>query len=313
VLQPASVDVSALLNPLCDMLRRTLDKRIRIEVDSAGSGLQVLADPGQLESALLNIAINARDAMPDGGTLRFRSVATAMLPARMRDEFDDPSVPGPGFVAISVCDTGVGMPDEVKERAFEPFFTTKEAGRGTGLGLSTVHGFVKQSGGAIAIESAAGAGTTVTLYIPRALAPQAPPDDVDAAGEAVLSGLKVLVVEDDPEVRNVVLAFLATLGCEASPAASAEQALLALAPGASFDLLLTDIALGPGMRGTELAAEAQRRFPQLAILLMSGFSAELLDADRDSPPGWELLRKPCTRAELARAIAKLCVERAAGG
>jgi CheY-like chemotaxis protein len=193
----------------------------------------------------------------------------------------------------------------VKERAFEPFFTTKEAGRGTGLGLSTVYGFVKQSKGAIAIASAPGAGTTITLYIPRPWDAGAPTADDDSAGEAVPAGLKVLLVEDDAEVRNVVHTFLATLGCKVATAASGEQALLALAPSADFDLLLTDIALGPGMRGTQLAAEAQRMFPELAILLMSGFSAELLDADRDSPPSWDLLRKPYTRSELARAIAKL--------
>ena len=184
------------------------------------------------------------------------------------------------------------MPEQVKERAFEPFFTTKEAGRGTGLGLSTVYGFVKQSRGAITIDSVPGTGTTVTLYIPRPRATDVQPEEPDAAGEAVPEGLKVLMVEDDAEVRNVVRTFLGALGCEVTSAASGEQALLALAPNASFDLLLTDIALGPGMRGTQLAAEAQHRFPNLAILLMSGFSTELLDADRDAPPTWELLRKP---------------------
>ena len=305
VLQPTQVDVSMMLTSLADMLRRTLDQRIRIEVDAPPSVPPVLADPGQLESALLNIAINARDAMPEGGTLRFRGSECAILPADVRSELDDPSAAEDGFIAIAITDSGTGMPDEVKERAFEPFFTTKEAGRGTGLGLSTVYGFVKQSKGAIAIDSAPGAGTTITLYIPRPWNDDDMVDDDVAAGDAVRPGLKVLMVEDDAEVRSVVRTFLVTLGCEVSTAASGEQALLALGPTATFDLLLTDIALGPGMRGTQLAAEAQQRFPQMAILLMSGFSAELLDADRDSPPSWELLRKPYTRAELARAIAKV--------
>jgi PAS domain S-box-containing protein len=305
VLQPTQVDVSALLHSLSDMLRRTLDQRIRIDVEASPSCPPVLADSGQLESALLNIAINARDAMPEGGQLRFRCAPCNPLPAEVRRELDDPSAPDERFVAISLSDTGVGMPDEVKERVFEPFFTTKEAGRGTGLGLSTVYGFVKQSQGAIAIDSAPGAGTTVTLYIPRPWDVDAPTEDASAAGEAVPEGLKVLMVEDDAEVRNVVRTFLGTLGCEVTIAASGEQALLALGPSANFDLLLTDIALGPGMRGTQLAAEAQARFPKLAILLMSGFSAELLNADREAPPTWELLRKPYTRAELARAIAKV--------
>jgi CheY-like chemotaxis protein len=209
------------------------------------------------------------------------------------------------LVAIAISDTGTGMPEEVKERAFEPFFTTKEVGRGTGLGLSTVYGFVKQSRGAIAIDSAPGQGTTVTLYIPRPWQDDAAPEELTHEGDAVRPGLQVLLVEDDAEVRKVVETFLVTLGCEVTVAASAEQALLVLDGPVRFDLLLTDIALGPGMRGTELAAKAQARHADMAILLMSGFSAELLDADRDSPPSWELLRKPYTRAELARAIAKV--------
>ncbi len=305
VLQPSPVDVNTLLGSLADMLRRTLDQRIRIEVDTSAGGTKVLADPGQLESALLNIAINARDAMPDGGTLRFRSEDSVLLPVDVRADLEDPSAPDERFIAISISDSGSGMPEEVKERAFEPFFTTKEAGRGTGLGLSTVHGFVKQSKGSIAIDSAPGAGTTVTLYIPRPWDAEARPDETESVGESVPPGLKVLMVEDDVEVRSVVRTFLDTLGCAVTTAATGEQALLALAPGTRFDLLLTDIALGAGMRGTQLAAEAQRRCPKLAILLMSGFSSELLDADRDSPPSWELLRKPYTRGELAQAIAKV--------
>jgi PAS domain S-box-containing protein len=309
VLQPSQVDVGAMLHSLADMLRRTLDQRIRIETEVQPGALPVMADPGQLESALLNIAINARDAMPEGGTLRFNAAPVRQLPVALRRELDDPSAPDESFVAISIADTGVGMPEEVKERAFEPFFTTKGAGRGTGLGLSTVYGFVKQSKGAIAIDSAPGAGTTVTLYIPRPWSGEANSEAPEAAGEAVPPGLRVLMVEDDHEVRKIVQVFLDALGCEVSTAASAEQALTLLDPGAGFDLLLTDIALGPGMRGTQLAAEAQKRFPQMAILLMSGFSAELLEADRDSPQSWELLRKPYTRAELARAIAKLTAQR----
>jgi PAS domain S-box-containing protein len=309
VLQPTTVDVNTLLTSLSDMLRRTLDQRIRIEVEAPGLCPPVQADAGQLESALLNIAINARDAMPDGGTLRFRGQPCIALPADVRSELDDPSASDARFVAIAISDSGTGMPDEVKERAFEPFFTTKEAGRGTGLGLSTVYGFVKQSKGAIAIESAPGAGTTITLYIPQPWHADTPADAATSADEAVLEGLKVLMVEDDSEVRSVVRTFLSTLGCEVTTAANGEQALLALGANASFDLLLTDIALGPGMRGTQLAAEAQQRFPDIAILLMSGFSSELLDADRDSPPSWELLRKPYTRGELAQAIAKVIAAR----
>jgi CheY-like chemotaxis protein len=196
------------------------------------------------------------------------------------------------------------MPEEVRERAFEPFFTTKQAGRGTGLGLSTVYGFAKQSRGAVAIASLPGAGTTVSLYLPRPWDEQPPADEPAGGTEAVPPGLKVLMVEDDTEVRSVARRFLDMLGCEVTACASAEQALLLLTPDAGFELLLTDIALGAGMRGTELARLAQARLPHLAILLMSGFSAELLDADRESPPSWELLQKPYSRGELAQAIAR---------
>lgn len=301
VLQPSAVDVPALLDSLADMLRRTLDQRIAIEIEVAEHCPPVLADPGQLESALLNIAINARDAMPDGGTLRFRAG------------------PDEHLVSIAIADSGAGMSDEVKERAFEPFFTTKQAGRGTGLGLSTVYGFVKQSRGAIAIDSALGAGTTIILSLPR---PQdAPGRDAAAdpagaaAGNGVPPGLRVLMVEDDAEVRAVAEQFLAALRCDVTSCASAEDALLRLHADAGFDLLLTDIALGAGMRGTELARLAQQDQPDLAVLLMSGFSAELLDADRESPADWELLPKPYSREELAAAIARVCMERpgAAGG
>ena len=305
LLEPSLVDLSWLLSSLADMLRRTLDQHIRIEVDAPPAGLSVLADPGQLESALLNIAINARDAMPEGGTLRFRAVACSTLPDEVRYGSGDSWVPQNGFVAISITDSGGGMSDDVKERAFEPFFTTKEAGRGTGLGLSTVYGFVKQSKGAIAIESERGAGTTLTLYIPRPWETAIPAQDDADTAKIVPVGLHVLLVEDDADVRAVVRTFLDKLRCTVTETSSGEHALIALGADAAFDLLLTDIALGAGMRGTVLAAEATKRFPEMAVLLMSGFSSELLDADRDAPRNWELLRKPYTRTELARAIASV--------
>ena len=162
VLQPSALNAGQLLQSLADMLRRTLDQRIHIEVDVAAGCPPVLADPGQLESALLNIAINARDAMREGGTLRFSARPCGTPPAEVRNSLDDPSAAEDGFVAIAITDTGSGMSEAVKQRAFEPFFTTKEAGRGTGLGLSTVYGFVRQSRGALALDSAPGVGTTLT-------------------------------------------------------------------------------------------------------------------------------------------------------
>jgi len=196
----------------------------------------------------------------------------------------------------------VGMSDDVKERAFEPFFTTKPPGRGTGLGLSTVYGFVKQSRGALRVDSEPGAGTTLTLYLPAQEAAAAAPSEPGEA-QAIPAGLSVLLVEDDPEVRAVVRKFLDGFGCRVTEAASGEQALLELS--GDFALLLSDIALGAGIRGTELAARVGELSPRTAILLMSGFSSELLEADRVSPPTWELLRKPCSREELAAAMANV--------
>lgn len=305
VLQPRPVDVGELLHALSDMLRRTLDQRIRIHVSINVVCPPVLADPSQLESALLNIAINARDAMPKGGALRFRAELRSALPVELRNEVDDLGTPNRSFVAISIFDTGSGMPNEVKERAFEPFFTTKEAGRGTGLGLSTVYGFVKQSKGALTIDSTMGVGTVVTLYLPVAQSDTSASVSESGTRQVLPDGLRVLLVEDDSEVRSVVRIFLEAMGCKVAAETSGEQALLALDADSVFDLLLTDIALGAGLRGTQLATQAQLRFPQMAVLLMSGFSSELLDADRSSPPHWHLLRKPFTRDELLQAIIRV--------
>jgi PAS domain S-box-containing protein len=302
VLAPSRVDPAAMLQSLADMLRRTLDQRIRISVEVQPGCPAVRADAGQLESALLNIAINARDAMPEGGTLSFRCAEVPELPVSAQADRSADAA-GRRYVAFAVTDSGTGMPDAVKDRAFEPFFTTKEAGRGTGLGLSTVYGFARQSKGAISLDSAPGAGTTVTLYIPCF-----DDDHLDAAGTETAAGtlppgLRVLVVEDESEVRAVVRAFLAALGCEATLFASAEQALMSLQDSSlQADLVLTDIALGPGMRGTELAREVAALRPVLPVLMMSGYSSELLEAESKDPSLRHLLRKPFTRQELTRAI-----------
>jgi PAS domain S-box-containing protein len=316
LLQPSAVDVPQMLHSLAGMLRRTLDQRIVIEVDVPPSCPPVRADPGQLESALLNVAINARDAMPDGGTLRFDARPCAALPEALQDAPNDQQADDEGFVAISVSDTGSGMSEAVRQRAFEPFFTTKEPGRGTGLGLATVYGFARQSRGAVALRSAPGAGTTLSLVLPQ---PPRSAGDVPtgpaggpasaAPAQALPSGLKVLLVEDDAEVREVVRGFLTSLQCVVTAAASGEQALLTLGAQGRFEALLSDVALGAGMRGTRLAALAQQRQPGLAVLLMSGYSADLLDGDQGEPLRWELLRKPCSREALAAALARVLAQR----
>ncbi len=305
MLQPQPVDIGPLLASLVDMLRRTLDQRVRIELDVEPGLPAVLVDPVQLESAMLNVAINARDAMPDGGRLGFRVAACdAPVPDVAPEQAGEP------FVAVVIADTGTGMPEEVRERVFEPFFTTKGVGRGTGLGMSTVHGFVKQSRGSIAIASAPGAGTTVTLFLPT-LATDAHTSIDEAAPARLARGLRVLLVEDDAAVREVAVGFLAGFGCVVTSCTTGEEALAVLEREAAFDLLLTDIALGPGLRGTDVAARAQRRQPDLAVLLVSGFSEELVDADQTAPIDWELLPKPYSRNELERAISTAIGARAA--
>ncbi|MGJ7520616.1 PAS domain S-box protein [Variovorax sp. LT1P1] len=297
VLQPTVIDAAALLHSLGDMLRRTLDQRIAIALD-ADEAL-CLADPVQLESALLNIAINARDAMPQGGTLAFTCRSVPALPPELLAEATAPSKSG--YVAITVADTGTGMSEAVQEHAFEPFFTTKEVGRGTGLGLSTVYGFAKQSRGAIGLRSTLGVGTAITLYLPQ-LGDEDDIDSPDADADGRLpAGLRVLLVEDDAEVRQVAQRFLAAMGCMVIPCANAEAALEVLETDTAFDLLLSDIALGPGLRGTELAQRVEQRLPQLPVLLMSGFSQELAGASS----GRELLQKPYSREALERAMVRV--------
>ena len=296
VLQPQAVDTRALLAAMADMLRRTLDQRIRIEVHADDDCPRCVADPTQLESALLNIAINARDAMPDGGTLAFHGTRAESG----QELLGEPGGPSE-LVALSVRDSGSGMPEAVKARAFEPFFTTKESGRGTGLGLATVYGFAKQSRGAVTLESAPGLGTTVTLYLPAAPDHVAPGDDDARVPTHLPRGLAVLLVEDDAAVRAVVQRFLDTLGCVVTWCASGEEPAAQLRGGQRFDLLLTDVALGAGMRGTELARIAQQLTAPLPVLLMSGFASGLIEA----PPDLELLRKPFERSELEQAMTRL--------
>ena len=351
-LQPAALDAQALLQSLADMLRRTLGEKVRVLVHPVATGtatghaaqtaLICLADEVQLESALLNVAINARDAMPAGGTLQLRcgagplpGVQGAHVPthAHARGHAHAPD-PATRWVWFSMQDNGVGMNETVRDRAFEPFFTTKEAGRGTGMGLSTVYGFVKQSQGHVLIDSAPGAGTTVTLYFPQvavdavaALAPKpklelgleperAPPPH--AAGHSPAAarddwhpglprGLRVLLVEDDSDVLRVALLFLQNLGCAVQACATAEAALRALADGTPFDVLFSDINLGPGLDGRALARRVKVMQPNVSVLLTSGYARFLAGggaSDGSDASRWPVLKKPYNQQQLARAMVK---------
>lgn len=301
LLTPQPVDLQRFVPPLAELLRRTLDARIRIEVDIAPGLPACLADLGQLESALVNIAINARDAMPDGGTLAFRALRCEQPPAGV-----DAAAWQAGGVALSVSDTGVGMSEAVAARAFEPFFTTKEAGRGTGLGLATVHGFAHQSSGAVALASRPGEGTTLTLYLPAAPSSATASEHTGAARGATPQGLDVLLVEDEPEVLRVVQTFLEQWDCRVRACPQAEVALEVLA-GAThgIDLLISDVVLGPGLRGDQLAERARALRPALPVLLMSGYAQE-----PQAVAALPLLRKPFTREQLAAAILQAIEEAA---
>ncbi len=310
VLSPVRVDVGAMIVSLADMLQRTIEQHIRIEIDVVQAA-PCLADPVQLESSLLNLAINARDAMPQGGTLSFRCRVLERLGPELAQELgaDPDSNEGNrgAYIAIEVADTGVGMPAAVRERAFEPFFTTKELGRGTGLGLSTVYGFVKQSRGALRLDSSPGAGTTLTIVLPRFADAAAAAPGAAARPALLTRGLKVALVEDDAEVRKLVRGFLQTLGCEVTEFAQAEALIRQLNQLGSHALLLSDVALGAGMRGSELARQVQAALPGMAVLLMSGYSPDVLqseEAQADPAASLPLLRKPFDREQLAAAMTR---------
>jgi signal transduction histidine kinase/ActR/RegA family two-component response regulator len=303
VLSPSRVDLNELLPSLIELLRRTLGENISVTLEVKPQCPPCLADKVQLESALLNIAINARDAMPDGGQLSFVCSAFhgpcgQLAGAKLGHITDGAS----SWACIGVTDTGVGMSKAVLDRAFEPFFTTKDVGRGTGLGLSSVYGFVSQSHGSISLDSQPGRGTTVTMLLPTfgGLACTVAPR---AAVKVLSEGLRVLLVEDDAEVRAVAQRFLESLKCKVSPYATAESAWHELMEGPPFDLLMTDIELGPGMKGTEFARRATALRPQLPVLLSSGFSDYLTDERREEPGRWRLLKKPFSKEELTAAVA----------
>jgi CheY-like chemotaxis protein len=298
ILQPGRVDTGQLMHAMADMLRRTLDERLKlvVRVWGDGAGPYCRADPAELESALLNLAINARDAMPEGGLLSFSARLLDSLPDDVAQAF--PSLVPVPYVELVVRDDGRGMSEAVRSHAFEPFFTTKEAGRGTGLGLSTVYGFAQQSLGAVTLSSAPGRGTAVALYLPAWPDGPAPASGRAMANELPQS-LRVLVVEDDPAVREVVSAALVGPQREVVECASAEEAVRLLDSGARFDLLLSDIALGAGMRGSELAELVEQRWPALPLLLMTGYAA---DAEVQAAR-WPVLAKPFQRAALLQALA----------
>jgi PAS domain S-box-containing protein len=299
MLRPELIDLNTLVPDIGELLRRTLGATVAIETDLAPGPCVALVDASQLESALLNLALNARDAMPQGGRLTI-ATRTVELGAGDFAADDDTAAPGP-YAALIVTDTGHGMTPEVLARVYEPFFTTKSAG--SGLGLSMVYGFVKQSGGHMKIDSVVGRGTTISLYLPSA-AVQAGTETVDADRGATPagSGESILVVEDDAEVRALVVHQLTQLGYRVRHTDRAAAALDLLAETGDIDLLLTDIVLPGGMTGVALVKAVRQRFPELRILCMSGYAQRALADEEVSALDAALLNKPFRHADLARAV-----------
>lgn len=302
-LRPEPIDLALLVAEMRDLLARTLGETVRIETDLQQELWYVLADPGQVENALLNLAINARDAMAGGGILTIRCRNAQLSETDDRGAPDADTVTG-DFVALSVTDTGCGMEPTVLDRAFEPFFTTKGVGEGSGLGLSMIQGFAKQSGGQVTLDSTVGEGTTVTLYLPRALH-QPDSQTVRRDDTPVGKDQVVLVIEDDPEMRELTVSMLQSLGYRVIDVADAHAADSVLNDGIKVDLVLSDVVLSGHTSGPAFAAAARRRYPSLRFLFMSGYPADALgngsEAGKDCADV-PFLSKPFYRSELAQAV-----------
>ena len=297
-LVPKVVDVNQLVVSLEDLLRRTIGETIDLEIVALDGLWCTLCDPNQLESALLNLTINARDAMPDGGKL---VIATSNV--RLDNVTADTSALAPGdYICIAVSDTGTGMSAEVAARAFDPFFTTKPIGQGTGLGLSMIYGFARQSNGHATIDSKLDRGTSVKLYLPRHHGQLAAEHAAGVnAGQPAATGETVLVVEDEPVVRGVILEMLGDQGYRTIEAADGPSGLRLLRMNEQIDLLITDVGL-PGMNGRQLADQARETRPGLKIFFITGYAESVAIADGFLQPGMEMITKPFDLDHLSRRI-----------
>jgi PAS domain S-box-containing protein len=295
---PKGVDVNHLIVSLEDLLRRTIGETIDLKIAAAADLWWTLCDPNQLESALLNLAINARDAMPDGGKL---TIATSNV--RLDSVTADTPALSPGdYICIEVTDTGVGMSAEVAARAFDPFFTTKPIGQGTGLGLSMIYGFARQSNGHATIDSRVGQGTSIRLYLPRHQGGVAAPLGIAAkTTEHAFTGETVLVVEDEPIVRGVILEMLQDQGFRTLEAVDGPSGLRILRANARIDLLVTDVGL-PGINGRQLADQARETRPGLKILFMTGYAESAAISQGFLQGGMEMITKPFELDNLSRKI-----------
>ncbi len=306
-LAPAPVDLGAQVAGMATLLDRTLGGAIRIRIDADDAVPPALVDPHQFDIALLNLAINARDAMPDGGTLTIAvtSLLITNLPVGAEDERVSPTLAPGGYVAVTVRDSGTGMPAEVLARACDPFFTTKPVGQGSGLGLSMVHGLTAQSGGGMRLESHPGLGTAVTLYLPHAPVDSGSdtPDETAAGNQPPMQpaapspAVRVLLVEDDALVRMANAAVLDEAGIMVSEAATGEEALALLEADQGIGVLVTDFAM-PGMTGADLTRLVRRHRPDLPVLIVTGYAEKAVLQDLGREPGIRILSKPIPPAAL---------------
>jgi len=299
-LRPTAIDLNELVSGLTDMLRRTLGETIEIATKGAQGLWLCHVDGAQLENALLNLSINARDAMVSGGTLTIEAANISV--ADEADEAKDDLDLG-AYVVLTVSDTGSGISQESLKHVFEPFYTTKEVGKGSGLGLSMVYGFAKQSGGAVTIDSALDFGTTVKLYLPRAteLGDETSQNNL-AKSAALARGERILVLEDDPDLRTLAVALLSGLGYEVLDADTAEAALEVIEQGEPIDLLLSDVILPGTMNGPDLTDIVRRQSPTTRFVYMTGYAEEAFNNNAEQDGHTPIIRKPFKTVELAAVI-----------
>jgi len=297
-LNPKLVNANELISEFQGLIRQALGGRCEVKLRADERLWPCHVDPPLLETALLNLALNGRDAMPDGGVLEIETQNVIL------DEEAVSGCPPGSYVRLTVADTGHGMPPEVRDRIFEPFFTTKEVGKGTGLGLSMVYGFVRQSGGYITVESAPGAGTTIALYLPKAV--QEPEVDLktEQAGATPRGSERILLVEDNEDLLEVTSAMLTTFGYAVVGARNGAEAIRLLDSGQQFDLLFTDVVMPNGPNGVELGREARRRSSAIKVLLTSGYAGDVLARHRAADE-FPIIQKPYTAAELAQYLRSL--------
>jgi CheY-like chemotaxis protein len=297
-LNPRAIETNKLIIGMSDLLTRSLGETVQLEVIGGAGVWNIEVDASEMESTLLNLALNARDAMPEGGKLTIET-SNAYLDDQYCRQHDG-MTPGQ-YVLIAVTDNGGGMSPETVEKAFEPFFTTKETGKGTGLGLSQVYGFMKQSGGHVKIYSESGEGTTIKLYFPRHRGEDATDLVEDDGGPDRGNGETILIVEDDDGVREYASEILRDLNYKVVEARDAASALKLLDAEKQFDLLLTDVVL-PGKNGRELATEVEKRRPGTRVIFMTGYSRNAIVHHGRLDRGTELITKPLIEAVLARKI-----------